>query len=410
MWVPAVNVRERLAPREARPAVLDPALGREVRRRVDGAEAVWRSAVLCSGGSRKPSTNALAVEVAVDDPVEQAALALDAADRAHVLRPLHPALVVRRRRVAAELGRPVRPDVGRQPAPGAVEHRDVLRRVDGDALEDRARLAPSSRTSRAGSARRSGRRSRAGVAAGRRTSARPRARRRSSRRAGPTGSRSSRSPGGPSTPSRRRALEPRGRVVVVAHEHGLALARPGRLRAAGDERGRAPEREAAAPRARRRRRARRAAPRSATSSGMCSSSAAGTRRGRAGRRRPRCRYQRAVGGPHLAERGLPRRARARPRRRRGRRSARRPARARPRRRPRAPRRTGSSGRASTIRSHAGCHQRSIASLASGGSPKDFTHSGRLRRSLRSLTPLRSCGSRATAGRRAPGCGGRSRTA
>ena len=58
---PGGEVRERLAPREARPAVLDPALGREVRGGVDGAEAVG-VAVLCRGGSRKPSTNAVAVD------------------------------------------------------------------------------------------------------------------------------------------------------------------------------------------------------------------------------------------------------------------------------------------------------------------------------------------------------------
>ena len=48
---PGGEVRERLAPREARPAVLDAPLGREVRRRVDGAEAV-RVARVVQGRAR----------------------------------------------------------------------------------------------------------------------------------------------------------------------------------------------------------------------------------------------------------------------------------------------------------------------------------------------------------------------
>jgi hypothetical protein len=76
----------------------------------------------------------------VADELEQAVLALDAADLARVLGPVDAPLVVRRRFVAAELVRAVRPDVRAEPCACAVHDREVRRRVDRDVLDHAARL------------------------------------------------------------------------------------------------------------------------------------------------------------------------------------------------------------------------------------------------------------------------------
>ena len=130
---------ERLLPRHAGPAVLDPARGRVVGRGVERPEAL-RVLGVAQRRLEERRDEPLAVDLRVREQAEHAALALLAADRPRVLRPLDLALVVGGRRDRVELGRAVRPDVGGQELARAIQQREVLRRVDRDPRERRARL------------------------------------------------------------------------------------------------------------------------------------------------------------------------------------------------------------------------------------------------------------------------------
>ena len=93
---------EGLLPREAGPAVLGPALGRVVGGGVDRPEALLVLGVV-QRRLEERLDEALALHLRVGEQVEHAALALDGADRAGVLRPLDLALVVGRGRDLVEL-------------------------------------------------------------------------------------------------------------------------------------------------------------------------------------------------------------------------------------------------------------------------------------------------------------------
>src|SRR5215211_5182587 len=92
---------ERLIPDDARPAVLDAALGREVGGRVDRAEALCVAGVV-QRRLEERLDEALARQLRLVEQREHAALALDGADRLRVLRPLDLALVVGRGRERVE--------------------------------------------------------------------------------------------------------------------------------------------------------------------------------------------------------------------------------------------------------------------------------------------------------------------
>ena len=186
---------------------------------------------------------ALARHRVVVEQRQHAALALDRPDRRRVLRPLDLALVVRRGRERAELRRPARADVRGQVLAGAVQQRQVLRRVHRDPVERRARLRDRVAGLEHVADHQRDREAVADVAAA--------AERQRDREAGVVDpveqapEAVAHADHAPPAPARQvdDPLQPLRGIVVVAHQRRAAGARPSALRAADDEARRAVERE-----------------------------------------------------------------------------------------------------------------------------------------------------------------------
>ena len=238
---PRLEALERLLPHHVRPAVAHAPAAGLVRRRVDRPEAALvRGAVQRRFEERV--LEPLAVELRVAEQVEHALLALLAADRLRVLRPLDLALVVGGGGEVDEPGGTARADVGGHVGAGAVEQREVLRRVHRD---PRQRLARRRHVVAGLEHVADDQRDREPVADVRAPAEGERDRQPAVVHPVEQPPQAVAHPDhAPLAPLRQAhdALEPVGRVVVVAHEQRLA-ARPRALRAADDEPGRAPERQ-----------------------------------------------------------------------------------------------------------------------------------------------------------------------
>ncbi len=136
---PLLEVAEGLLPPEAGPAVLDAALLREVRGRVEGREAVG-VIPLVKGPLQEGIDVALPGDPAIVQQLEDATLSLVAAHGVGVLRPVVAILVVRRGGMVHEHRLLIRAQIRGHERARSVQEGQVLGRVDGYPGELLARL------------------------------------------------------------------------------------------------------------------------------------------------------------------------------------------------------------------------------------------------------------------------------